>query len=237
LKLDRRLKGLKDNGDQALALESLLEGEATLVMVRVAMADLPTSDESTEEMLGPLLSAGALERSNVPKDIPDYFVDQLFFPYVEGTAYVRAAVKKGGWPAIDRLWKNPPVATSEILHPGEALPLSVELLPAGLERLAPAGMRFLYTDTVGEWGVRFLLRRGLDAAEADAAAAGWRADRVAFYVSPRAVAYLWKLKLDGPGAAERFETAWKKARRGRKELVLRTGADVTVISGLEKTPG
>ena len=32
LRLDRRIKDLKDNGDRALALESLLEGEATLVM-------------------------------------------------------------------------------------------------------------------------------------------------------------------------------------------------------------
>ena len=31
LKLDRRMKDLKENGDRALALEGLLEGEATLV--------------------------------------------------------------------------------------------------------------------------------------------------------------------------------------------------------------
>jgi len=47
--------------------------------------------------------AGAFERANVPKEVPDYFVDQLFFPYVDGTAYVRAAVKRGGWEEVDRL--------------------------------------------------------------------------------------------------------------------------------------
>src|SRR5450759_2465293 len=80
LRLDRRMKDLKENGDRGLALQSLLEGEATLVMVRVALTGLPGADESAEEMLEPLLSAGALERSGVPRDLPDFFVDQLFFP-------------------------------------------------------------------------------------------------------------------------------------------------------------
>src|SRR6266516_2363384 len=58
LKLDKRMKDLKDNGDRALALESLLEGEATLVMVRVVLTEIPGADESAEEMLAPLLTAG-----------------------------------------------------------------------------------------------------------------------------------------------------------------------------------
>src|SRR5262249_4706455 len=130
LKLDKRMKDLKDNGDRALALESLLEGEATLVMVRVAMADLPGADETAEDMLAPLLSAGSLERSGVPKDIPDYFVDQLFFPYAEGTAYVRRIVKAKGWSGMDRLWRNPPQTTSEILHDDASFAPAEDLLPA-----------------------------------------------------------------------------------------------------------
>src|SRR4029077_10984727 len=76
LHLDRRLKELKDNGDRGLALECLLEGEATLVMVRVILADLPEAGEQVEESLEPLLSPGALEKANIPKDLPDYFVEQ-----------------------------------------------------------------------------------------------------------------------------------------------------------------
>ena len=236
LRLDRRLKDLKDNGDRALALECLLEGEATLVMVRVATAELPGSSEDVEEMLAPLLSAGALEKSNVPKDIPEYFVDQLFFPYVDGTAFVRAQVKKGGWPAIDRLWKEPPTSSSEILHPGTSFSPASDLLPGNLSRLAPPGQKFLYSDTLGEWTVRFVLRRGLEQAEADAAASGWRGDRIAFYGSPGSVGYVWRVRFESSAAAERFETAWKKARALRKELIARTGPDVLVAAGFEKIP-
>jgi hypothetical protein len=237
LKLDQRMKDLKENGDKALALESLLEGEATLVMVRVVLTGLPGADETAEEMLGPLLSAGALERSSVPKDIPDYFVEQLFFPYTDGTAFVRRVVKSRGWAGVDRLWKNPPVSTSAILHEGSSFVPAENLLP-GVERLSPSGFHPLYTDTLGEWTLRFLLRRSLDENEADAAASGWRGDRIAFFASGRTIAYLWRARFDSPAAAERFEAAWTKARlKGqKKERVARQGRDVVVASGFQSLP-
>jgi hypothetical protein len=242
LDLDRRLKALKDNGDRALALQCLLEGEATLVMIRAALSDLPIADASVEEEIVPLLSTGNLEKSNAPKGVPAYFTEQLFFPYIDGTAYVRRAVKAGGWAEIDRIWKNPPVSTSEILHP-EAPPFApaVDLLPARLDGLAPAGFRPLYGDTLGEWGLRYLLRRGLEPAEADPAASAWRGDRVAFFSSPRgSVAYLWRVRLDSAAAAERLEMALQKSRRvnpaGKPETTLRDGRDLIVAGGFPAAP-
>ena len=235
LRLDRRMKDLKENGDRGLALQSLLEGEATLVMVRVVLTSIPGADDDTEEMLGPLLSAGALERSGVPKDLPDYFVDQLFFPYADGTAYVRRIVKSRGWAGMDRLWKNPPLSTSEILHEGVTFVPAEGLLPDNAARLSPPGFHLLYTDTLGEWTVRFLLRRSLETDEADAGAAGWRGDRIAFFSSGRAIAYLWRARFESPAAAERFENAWKKARK-KKETVSRNGRDVVIAAGLPKLP-
>jgi hypothetical protein len=235
MRLDSRMKALKDDGDRGLALQSLLEGEATLVMVRVAISELPGDAAELEEALEPLLAAGALERANVPKDLPAYFVDQLFFPYVEGTAYVRRALKNGKWKAVDRLWSDPPQSTSEILHEGLRFTPAGDLLPGGGSRLAPPGSRFLYSDTLGEWTIRFLLRRTLPEGEADGAAAGWRGDRIAFFTTGPVISYLWRARFESPAAAERFETAWKKSR-SKKELVSRQGADVTVAAGFEKLP-
>ncbi|HKD12523.1 MAG TPA: hypothetical protein VKE50_10620 [Thermoanaerobaculia bacterium] len=233
--LDRQMKALKDDGDRGLALQCLLEGEATVVMVRAVARDLPGDSTDLEDSLEPLLSAGALERANVPKDLPDYFVDQLFFPYVDGTAYVRRALKKGGWKAVDELWKSPPRSTSEILHQGARYVPVENLLPGGGSSLGPAASRFLYSDTLGEWTVRFILRRGLPEAEADGAAAGWRGDRIAFYASSSGISYLWRARLESPAAAQRLEAAWKKAR-ARDELIARQGADLVVALGFEKLP-
>jgi hypothetical protein len=231
LRLDRRIKDLKENGDRAMALESLLEGEATLVMVRVTLAELPGGESAeVEESLAPLLSAGALEKANLPKDLPDYFAEQLFFPYVEGTAYVRRLVKAGGWAAIDRLWKSPPPSSSAILHETATFEPAEHLLSASEEKAGPDGSRRLYSDTVGEWGVRFLLRKAIPRSEADSISAGWRGDRIAFFGSARNVSYRWRIRFDGAASAERFESAWRAGRK-RNEQVSRTGSDVTIVLG------
>lgn len=228
--LDRRMKDLKDNGDRGQALQSLLEGEAIVVMIKVMVADLQEAGEAAEEMMAPLLSAGAIDKSDIPKGVPDYFVEQLFSPYVDGMAYVRAAIKRGGFAEVDRLWKNPPASTAEILH-GPSTPPPVEnLLPANVDALAPPGYRKLYTDTIGEWTIRFLLRRTLPEPEADRAAALWRGDRIAFFSAGRSIAYTWTVRCDGPGSADRLSAALLKARAGKKpgEKVERRGADVIV---------
>ena len=240
LRLDRRLKELRDNTDRTLALECLLEGEATLVMVRVALNDIPGASEEAEEMLAPLLSAGALEKANVPKDIPEYFVEQLFFPYTEGTAYVRRAIAKGGWAEVDRLWRSPPLSTSEILHDGPPIAPATDLLPADAAPLAPSGLRPLFSDTLGEWTIRFLLRRTLPDEDADAAAEGWRGDRIVFFSSvggPRS-AFLWRIRFDSPGSAARFETAWGRLKRRRpaEEAIARSGREILITHGFAKVP-
>jgi hypothetical protein len=238
LRLDRRFKSLRDDGDRALALQCLLEGEATLVMVRVALKDLPGAEEAAEEALAPLLSAGALEQANAPKNLPPFFVEQLFFPYVEGTSYVRRAVARGGWKEVDRLWTDPPLSTADILHPDRRIVPAGDLLPSDPAKLAPPRTRFLYSDTVGEWAIRFLLKRSIPEEEASAAADGWRGDRLAFYLAGDDYSYLWRIRFDSSASAGEFASALEKARRGRPNAprISRSGTDVIVSLGFTEVP-
>ena len=233
LRLDARTKALKDDGDRAFALQCLLEGEATFVMIKVALKDIPGADERAEEELAPLLTAGGLEKANVPKDVPDYFVEQLFFPYAAGSAFVRTAYEKGGWAEVDRLWRNPPESSAEILHGRPYPPPATGLLPGNAASLFPGG-RLVYTDTLGEWTLKFLLGRALPEEEAERASEGWRGDRVAFGVANGKMGYFWRVRFDEPDAAARFETALRKARTvrptGSPETIKREGKDVVVTS-------
>jgi hypothetical protein len=239
LRLDERMQKLKDDSDRALALQSLLEGEATLVMIRVALQQIPGANDQTEEQIGPLLSAGALEKANVPADVPEYFVDQLFFPYVDGLEFVRAAVKRGGWAEVDKLWRTPPESSAEILHGGPLPPPATGLLPDNLTTIAP-GKRLLYFDTLGEWTLRFLLERGLPEKEASVAAEGWRGDRIAFFSSGGTTGYLWRIRFDEPASASRFEAALRKTRAKKPaaapETIRVSGTDVVLFAGLAKAP-
>jgi hypothetical protein len=92
----------------------------------------------------------------------------------------------------------------------------------------------VYTDTLGEWTVKFLLGRALPDEEAERASEGWRGDRIAFGVANGKMGYFWRVRFDDPDAAARFEATLKKARSvkptGSAETIKREGRDVVVTS-------
>ena len=152
---------------------------------------------------------------------------------------MRAAFQKGGWAEVDRLWKEPPASSAEIIH-GSPYPPPVEgLLTANPAALFP-GQKIAYTDTLGEWTLRFLLGRALSDEEAAEAAAGWRGDRIAFVNGGSRMGYYWRIRFEEPEQAGRFETAFRKARAkkpvGTPETVRRSGREIAISAGIEKPP-
>ena len=233
LSLDGRLRALKSDGDAALAMDALLEGEATEVMIESAVKDLPGGEDGVEAMLAPLLTASLSDLDPDAAKVPSFFSEQLLFPYSEGTAYVREIRKRGGWKAIDALWSSLPSSSAEILHAGSRRPASGGPLLADRAVAPPAGGAFLYSDTLGEWTLRFLFRKA-SVADADAAAAAWRADRFLFFTSGDRVAYAGRIRADDAADARRILEAWKRSSPAAAGSV--DGTDVTVWSGFEKTP-
>jgi len=233
LSLDRRLQALKNDGDASLAMDALLEGEATEVMIESAVKDLPGGDEGVEAMLAPLLTSSLADLDPDAAKVPAFFSEQLLFPYSEGTAYVRQLRKRDGWKAIDTLWASPPSSTAEVLHAGSRKPPEGGALLGDRAAAPPAGGAFLYSDTLGEWTLRFLFRRA-GVVEADGAAAGWRGDRFLFFTSGDHVAYAGRIRASDAAAARRILDGWKRASpdsAGSAE-----GVDVSVWSGFEKAP-
>jgi hypothetical protein len=108
------------------------------------------------------------------------------------------------------------------------------LLPANAAALFP-GSRLVYTDTLGEWTLRFLLGRALSEDEASRAAAGWRGDRIAFVVSGGRMGYFWRIRFDDALSAARFEAALRKARASRPASVPKT--EKPSLATTRTTPG
>jgi len=218
LDLVPRLKALQDSSDGLLALEAFLEGEATVVMMDALLTRLP--DESKElfgedtlaTMMASLAQGAAVEGA---EGVPPFFVKEMLFPYVGGTAWIQARKKAGGWPAVDAAYTRPPRTTSEILHPERASAARVLLNPGDRTSSAsvPPGMRLLYEDTFGEWMLGTLLERA-GAANATALAAEWQDDRVVFFEPKESlgagtlpVGFVWRLRATSPAAAKRIATA------------------------------
>jgi hypothetical protein len=184
----RRTIELQSDWDAALAYQSLLEGEATLVMLAHLgnRMGLEVDEMIGQEGMVEALRDAAASGDSIPAGIPRYFVDSLQFPYVDGLVFVLDAFKAGGWKALDAVHANPPVSTEEILRPalyrqrvagGKSTTRSVE------KTTDAAPVRTV----LGEFHWRFLLGR--------AAAEGWGADRV-------------EVRGDGDRATVLVESSW-----------------------------
>jgi hypothetical protein len=98
-----------DFDDRRVALLSVLEGDATLVMEKFAMRRMGIAE-------GMDLSGMALPASALP-GAPPILADQLVLPYVRGLDFIKAVYAQGGWDAVRNAWSRPPESTDEILHP------------------------------------------------------------------------------------------------------------------------
>ncbi len=218
LDLVRRMKALKDSSDGLLALEAFLEGEATVVMMDALLVEVPPESKELfgADTLSKMLAGLAAGTTNVEGSdgVPDFFVKEMLFPYVSGTAWVEARRSGGvGWASVDANYASPPTTTAEILHP-ERTRARVFLAPGDIPSAAelPAGMRVLYTDTFGEWMLATLLERA-GAPDPRALAAAWQDDRILFFEPKRVegearpVGFLWRIRTTSPEAARRLAAA------------------------------
>jgi hypothetical protein len=246
LDLVPRLKALRDSSDGLLALEAFLEGEATVVMMEALLTQLPDEAkgllgaETLTTIMSGLAAGASIEGS---EGVPAFFVKEMLFPYVGGTAWIQTKKRAGGWPAVDAAYARLPRTTSEILHPDRASTARV-LLDSGDRPSAaslPSGMRLLYEDTFGEWMIGELLERA-GTANAAALAAEWQDDRVVFFEpkeslgeGPLPVGFVWRIRVTSPAAAKRiaeaFERLYERPDGRRAANVTAAGDRVEVVRG------
>lgn len=189
--LPSRLLAMSANGDAQRAASAIAEGEAMLVMFMLSVPDAGQALEAAEASVR--AEASALPR---PAGVPEYFVDDLVFPYTTGFATVLRVYRAGGWPAVDALLARPPGSTAVLLHPDRQPLPGPDLTDAALPRV-PAGFKEVFTDTLGEWGVSFWLSRRFSGAQASSLAAAWDADRIRVVRSqstPDRWALAWRLR-------------------------------------------
>lgn len=197
--LPSRLLGMRRDGDAQRAASAVAEGEAMLVMflLDAAGADEDNTLKGAEEAM-----AGQVEALKVP-GIPDYFVQDLAFPYTSGFAAVTRAYRRGGWPMVDRMLAAPPASTAALLHPDRPRPGTA--LPDADLPAVPAGWEEVLTDALGEWALRLLLARVVPEQVAARLAAGWDGDRIRMVrqvSEPGRWAMAWRLRCRDVAARE-----------------------------------
>jgi hypothetical protein len=194
---------IKDNSDRGLAWQSLFEGDAYVLgtfwmlqgLTPFELMDLMGQAQDPEAM-------AALDK------IPPIVIAQVLFAAIQGTFWVTEVQARGGWEAVDEVFRDPPISTEQILHPekweSREAPIEVDL-PDDLPGRLGEGWTKALEDTFGEQQFGVWLTGKIDVAVTitppppPEAAAGWGGDRLAL--------------LDGPGDqwAVVIKTAWDTA--------------------------
>jgi len=206
-RLPSRLLAMRSDSDEQRAASAIAEGEAMLVML---LLNLPTADANSLERAAGLVRQQA-RALGTPAGVPDYFVADLVFPYTTGFTAALRAYRGGGWSAVDRLLVRPPTSTAALLHPDRAdTPGEVDAsdLPP-----VPEGWEEVLTDSVGEWGLSYLLGRRMDAGRAAAVASGWDGDRMRLIrerADPGRWALAWCLRARTVNARRAIEEAMQQ---------------------------
>ncbi len=228
-------------GDRLSAVHSLIEGDATSLMLDISLG---SAFQMTEEQVR-FAFVASTAMSDVGAKTPRAINSSLIAPYVDGFALVQEIRRRGGWRAVDEVWRAMPETTEQLLHVDKLLarePAENVASPV-LGPLARQGYRSLVDDVMGEQGLRIWLEDIGSRGEASRGAAGWGGDR--FVVAARdeagkrqyAVAFRLRMdtQKDAAEVASLFERKYGKVCRERDTLGpiawAGRGRDIAFVAG------
>lgn len=234
--IGRMLDAVKDDDDRELALKSVAEGDATLA--GFAYAEGGMSDGVIDSLLSRLAAMPgkfAAETRGTPRGLSV----PLIFQYVRGVRFVGEAYRRGGWTAVDALYRNPPESTRQIIDPSLYFdhpepPVLVKI--AGYGKVLKGWIK-LDGDTYGELMLRVILERAFGKkAPETALAQQWAGDRMAVLRKGDALTVLWLIAMTDQHSAKAFASAYehvlaRSAGSGTPWRVGRRSSVVLIVIG------
>ena len=202
-------EGLEDQSDRLLARQSLVEGDAYVLMTYWLQQNLTPAE------VGEVIQASADPETQAALNrIPQIVQAQILFPAMQGTQFVLGMQIADGWEGVDRAFSDLPDSTEQVLHAekyasGEA-PVEVDL-PDDLASRMGSGWSVALENTFGEYQTSIFLGAPTVAAATDGAA-GWGGDRITMLTGPDgAWAIAWRTAWDTADDAAEFEVTAKDA--------------------------
>jgi hypothetical protein len=207
--IDAKFEQVKNNDDKSLALKAVAEGDATIAgLAYVSGRSGGSTIDSVVSHLAGLSQSFATESPEVPAGLST----PLLFQYSAGVRFVAEAWRRGGWPAVNALYANPPRSTQQIMQP--------ELYfdrPSPPARITLDGYHDLLKDwkkvdddTYGELLLSVILKRNLGAqAPALTTLPRWAGDRILVLEKGHSLTLLWFIVFRDSESAERFGDAYR----------------------------
>jgi hypothetical protein len=209
-----------DFDDRRLAPLSLLEGDASLLMLQYLASGVGDKNPTVANMLRvysqSLSGEEIAEMFAGPalKEAPPVVQEQLIAPYFEGQKFANRIFEAGGFALLNEKLAHPPRSMEQVLHPQKYLGAVDEPVTVSLPEAA--GKSPVFEGTLGEFLIRVLLRGGPEPDGAEAAAAGWGGDHYAVLSNPGGGnRLLWRSSWDTEADASEFEAALRAYARAR----------------------
>ena len=189
--LSRFEKWPRGDGDRELAIQALIEGDATALMFNYILRPqgldvtrLPISLSTLNE----IMSADPNKtREKVFSSAPAAIRESLLFPYSYGAGFAQEMIRRQGWDGLSKAYSELPQSTEQIMHVEKYLsheaPVKIEM--ADLSARLGVGWKRLSTDINGEFGYFVILAEFIARKEAQRAAEGWGGDKCALYENAR----------------------------------------------------
>lgn len=238
--LRRFEKAFKEQSDQELAVQSLVEGEATVVMFNYMFR---SSGIDITKVKIPLKSMFEAVDNNarfpVLASTPRAIRESLEFPYFYGAAFVHSIVYNSSWKRIDESYKDLPESTEQIMHPEKFLkresPVKVKL--KDMAESMGAGWKRTEIDVNGEFGIYLILTEFMEKERAQSAAEGWGGDQYSFYEhsNKKDTAFVMMTTWDSETDALEFFEAYRDrtVKRYSDAKPLKDSESLKIYSGAE----
>jgi hypothetical protein len=189
--------------DSRMALEALVEGDASLVMLEYAFRYLFEMSFDRSDLLRAIQEVEQGEY----QDAPSVVRRTAWFPYEQGAVFAAALVERGGSTQLNQAFRSPPQTTEQVMHPDKYLAGEGGNPPevANMTGVLGAGWEELTRDVLGELFVRVYLARELGSEEALMAAEGWEGDTAVLLCNAERdqQVFVWRISWDNePNAGE-----------------------------------
>lgn len=207
------------NDDENLAHTAVVEGQASWLMIAYDLKVAGKDPVPTAEMLKSVADSSEDSMADFPvlKSSPLYIQQSLLFPYSEGTLFFAAVYKKLGQRSFAAVFEDPPIDSSQIIHPDRYFAHQKPAKPALPTIAAQDHAKEITEGSVGEFDHEILLRQydgeqvaanlapHLRGGQFEIISVGKDRTPVLEYVSD------W----DSPDDAERFFVAYKKVLKAK----------------------
>lgn len=233
--LARLDKETAPNWDQSYAFQCLVEGDATLVMMRYLAGSMGIDPGMLDGVMDDSMLSGGGMMGLPAASGPPVLQKMTSDAYLKGMSFCNVLVSQGGWARVNAAYKRLPASSEQILHPDRyARNDSPKRLDLKLGA-PPVGWTYLGCDVAGEYLIRSMGEALVGAEQGARAAEGWGGDLFCSYKKGSQEGLVWMTVWDTENDAKEFEavarqlvsrgtapgTVNKVERKKSKVLVLR----------------